>query len=141
MKPYPWKCGQCRERAVYRETTAYTVDLEHDGRSYTVTLPDLAVHRCRQCGAMSLDDEANRRITEALRREIGLLAPEEIRQHRERLGLTQKELAEHLEISESTLSRWETGAQVQQRCLDRLLRLFFEVPEVRKHLGLSERVA
>ena len=90
---------------------------------------------------MSLDDEANQRIPEALRREIGLLPPEEIRQQRERLGLTQKELARHLDLAESTLSRWETGAQIQERCLDRLLRLFFELPEVRKHLGVAERVA
>jgi putative zinc finger/helix-turn-helix YgiT family protein len=141
MKPYPWKCGQCRERAVYRVTVPYSVDLEHDGRTYAISVADLTLHRCRKCGAMSLDDEANRRITEALRHAVGLLPPEEIRQHREHLGLTQKELARHLEIAESTLSRWETGAQIQQRCLDRLLRLFFELPEVRKHLGVGEPVA
>src|SRR5947209_8626380 len=128
MKPYPWKCGRCRERAVYRETVPYSVDLDHDGRTHSISLAALDVHRCRKCGAMSLDDEANRRITEALRREVGLLPPEEIRQQRERLGLTQKELARHLDLAESTLSRWETGAQLQQRCLDRLLRLFFELP-------------
>ena len=51
------------------------------------------------------------------------------------LLLTQKLLADHLGIAESTLSRWETGAQIQQRAFDKLLRLYFDVPEARRHLG------
>ena len=49
----------------------------------------------------------------------------------EALGLTQKQLATRLHLAESTLSRWETGAQIQQRAMDLLLRMFFEIPQVR----------
>jgi hypothetical protein len=37
-----------------------------------------------------------------------------------------------------TLSRWETGAQIQQRSLDRFLRAFFKLPELRETLQREE---
>ncbi len=116
----------------------YTTEVVHDGRSYTVTVPALRVFRCGKCGDLVLDTEANRRISSAFRRQAGLLAPEEIRRQREALGLTQRELAARLQVADATLSRWETGAQVQQRSLDKLLRLFFELPEVRQVLTVPE---
>jgi transcriptional regulator with XRE-family HTH domain len=49
------------------------------------------------------------------------------------LGLTQKELAERLQIAEATLCRWETGRQIQQRLSDLALRLYFDLPGVRQY--------
>lgn len=135
MKPPPWKCATCRQRAVSPAVITYSAEVEHDGRAYSVTVPDLAVHRCEKCGAVSLDDVADHRLSDALRHEAGLLTPAQIRHSREELGLTQKHLAELLQVSDSTLSRWETGAQIQQRCLDKLLRVFFDLEEVRRYLG------
>src|SRR3990172_7403847 len=129
-KPFPWKCGSCRERTVVPEEVSYTTEIEHDGRTYSVTVPDLVIPCCSKCGAMVRDDAANRRISDALRKQIGLLTPEQIRRNRESLNLTQKQLAGTLGIAEATLSRWETGAQIQQRAMDRLLRVFFGFPEV-----------
>ena len=96
-----------------------------------LSLPALKVFRCELCGAIVLDDEANHRISLALREAGGLLSPEEIRRGREKLGLTQKQLAHYLQVGEETLSRWETGGQIQQRAMDRLLRIYFQVPEAR----------
>ena len=136
MKPYPWKCGICRERALAPVVLpSYEAELEHDGRKYPLMLRDFEVLRCGHCGAVVLNDDMEQRLDAALRTAAGLLAPAEIRRRREALGLTQKELAAYLQISESTLSRWETGAQVQQRCMDRLLRGFFDVKEFRQYLA------
>ncbi len=60
---------------------------------------------------------------------------------RESLGLTQKQLADFLLISDSTLSRWETGGQIQQKSLDRLLRAFFALEEFREYVGAPIRGA
>jgi putative zinc finger/helix-turn-helix YgiT family protein len=140
MKPFPWKCGDCRERAVRPATIAsYEAELEHDGRKYRVSLASFDVARCEKCGALVLDDAANRRLSDALRTEIGLLLPAQIRAHREQLGLTQKELAGHLQIAEATLSRWETGAQIQQRVMDRFLRVVFQSAEARDIIGMTGR--
>src|SRR5947209_7127577 len=98
------KCGKCRERAVALAAVDYTVQIDHDGRKYTVTIPSLEVPRCGKCGTIALDEEANRRISEAFREQVGLLAPEEIRRQRQVLGLTQKELAARLGVAVATLS-------------------------------------
>jgi putative zinc finger/helix-turn-helix YgiT family protein len=139
MKPFPWKCGNCRERAVNPATLpTYSADLEHDGRKYHVMLTDMQVAKCDNCGTIMLDDVASRRLSDALRNAAGLLHPAEIRANREALKLTQKTLAGYLFIAEATLSRWETGAQIQQRTMDLFLRTFFEVPEARRFLGVPE---
>ncbi|MGO9598691.1 MAG: helix-turn-helix domain-containing protein [Isosphaeraceae bacterium] len=132
MKASRRRCISCRERAVAPTVLpTYTTELEHDGRSYTVSVKDLPVLQCENCKAIVLGDDANTAISAALRREAGLLSPEEIRANRERLGLSQKQLAQYLRISESTLSRWSTGAQIQQRAMDALLRVFFLSAEAR----------
>lgn len=139
MRPFPWKCGTCRERAVNPAVLPrYATELEHDGREYRVSVTSLQVARCDKCGAIMLDDAANRRLSDALRSQAGLLQPSEIRAHREALGLTQRALAGHLHIAEATLSRWETGAQIQQRAMDQFLRVFFQSSDARRILGCPE---
>ena len=53
---------------------------------------------------------------------------ENIAQRRKELGLTQKELAERLNISDKTLSRWETDKQVPDALM---------IPEIAKVLDMS----
>ena len=79
-----------------------------------------------------MDEESERQVSVALRKAAGLLTPDEIREGRRGLQLTQKALAEKLDIAEATLSRWETGAQMQQRVLDKILRAYFGLPELRR---------
>jgi putative zinc finger/helix-turn-helix YgiT family protein len=119
----------------------YTTEAAYDGRTYVVTVRELKAPRCEKCGELVLDSAANLQITDSLRQQLGLLTPEQIRQNREVLGLTQRQLASHLGIAEATLSRWETGGQIQQRALDRLLRLYFSSAGVREALADEERLA
>jgi HTH-type transcriptional regulator/antitoxin MqsA len=69
-----------------------------------------------------------RQISAAFRRQARLLTPEEICQGREKFGLTQKEFAHLLGVGEPTISRWETGGQIQQRAMDRFLRVCLASP-------------
>src|SRR5262245_59599655 len=118
-REYPWKCRKCRRTAVSPVTVDYTADMEHDGRKYTVTVPQLRVLECAECHARLLPDESYLKLDEELRKQAGLLLPAQIRSNRERHNLTQKQLAALVGIAEATLSRWETGGQIQQRSLDR----------------------
>lgn len=127
-RTYPKRCGKCGQKAMGLATVPYATTIEHDGRSYRVEIPALTVPQCTHCQALSIDDEADRQISEAFRREARLLSPEEIRRGREKLGLTQKQFASLLGVGEATVSRWETGAQIQQRAMDRFLRLCFASP-------------
>jgi DNA-binding transcriptional regulator YiaG len=54
---------------------------------------------------MVFDNEADSQISHALRAQLALLAPSQIRQNREQLALSQRELAEHLGVAGETISR------------------------------------
>jgi putative zinc finger/helix-turn-helix YgiT family protein len=134
-KPFPWRCPECGRREVRPATVHYTSQIKHDGRLYSVELPQLRVPRCEACGEMVFDNHADAQISDALREQLALLPPSQIRQNREQLGLSQRELAEHLGVAVETISRWENGALIQSRAMDRYLRVYFGVPAARTALG------
>lgn len=133
------KCAQSGQRAVALATVPrYETQFAHDGRSYAVIVPGLVAPVCGNCGQGVIDDAADLEIGTAFRRAAGLLTPDEMLAHRRRLRLTQSDLADALGICVSTLCRWETGAQIQQRSLDRFLRIFFQLPAVRDFLAARD---
>jgi len=134
------RCGNCRQRTMALVPVAYTTSFTHDGRQYTVTIPDFVVPKCSNCGTISLDPMATEAIEIAFRKQAGLLTPAQIRQQRLALGLTQQALADQIGIGVHTLCRWETGGQIQQRAFDRILRAFFKVPELREALADDSRL-
>ena len=62
------------------------------------------------------------------RRKHGLLSADEIRAIRERFGLTQADLSGLLRLGAHTVSRWESGRNVQTASMDMLLRLVRDLP-------------
>jgi len=129
----------CRERKVYATVLpSYKTVMDHDGRKYPLTLTNFHVFQCQNCHELALDDSADEQLSDALRVAADLLTPAEIRQNRDSLGYTQQQLADYLRISMFTLSRWETGAQIQQRAMDALLRVFFQSNEARRILGVPD---
>jgi putative zinc finger/helix-turn-helix YgiT family protein len=135
-RPFPWRCVECKAKEVFPRATDYTSTVKHDGRAYTIRIPDLAIPTCRTCGQQVFSAAVDDRIIAALRAQLGLLTPEEMQARRGQLGLSQQEMAEQLGVAKETISRWETGAMIQSRAMDNLLRLFFESEEVR---GFLER--
>ncbi len=133
------RCHVCGRRSLRRVRRPYEYAVSHDGRPpVTIRIPDLDVVACTNpdChpehpdDTVILDGDASWRITEETYRQLGLLTPAEIREHRERLGLTQQQLQDLLGLGGNTLSRWETGRVYQSRALDTFLRAVFHVPEV-----------
>ncbi len=138
-RPYPWRCFVCRAKEVFPQATDYTTTRKHDGRVYTIHIPDLVIPTCRNCGAQTFavgDDEP---ILAALRAQAGLLTPEQIQKGREELGMTQQELADQLGVDEETVARWERGGMIQSRAMDNYLRVYFGIPEARALLRSVER--
>src|SRR5436853_460487 len=58
----------------------------------------------------------------------GLLSAHEIRAIRERFGLTQADLSRILRLGANTVSRWESGRNVQTAAMDILLRMIRDLP-------------
>jgi putative zinc finger/helix-turn-helix YgiT family protein len=139
-KSFPWRCLECGKKEVWPAVVSHTSEIRHDGRLYTVKMPKLRVPRCKACGELVFENEADEQIASALREQLGLLSPEEIRGNRDKLGLSQRELAEHLGVAVETISRWENGVLIPSRAMDRYLRLYFTVPAVRSALINSSMI-
>jgi putative zinc finger/helix-turn-helix YgiT family protein len=133
-RPYPWRCVECKADEVFPQATDYTTTVKHDGRPYSIHIPDLAIPTCRNCGDQLFTAESDDRIIAALRAQIGLLTPQEVLTQRSGLDLTQQEMAEQIGVAKETISRWETGALIQSRAMDNLMRLFFGSEDVRRLL-------
>ena len=122
-------CGNCGQKAVRPVIEDYQTQFKHDGKLYDLTIPQLEIPTCSKCGERSFGFEQDARISQALREKVGLLAPSEIKSKRTELGMGQEQLAECLGTAKESISRWETGAQIQSISTDRLLRMFFKYPE------------
>jgi putative zinc finger/helix-turn-helix YgiT family protein len=97
-------------------TTVKGVDVAYPCRAYV----------CQECGleagTVQTAGDTQRAVADAYRARKGLLTGREIKALREALGLSQKELADDLQIGIASIKRWESGA-VQSESMDKLLRL------------------
>jgi putative zinc finger/helix-turn-helix YgiT family protein len=74
------------------------------------------------------------RAQDTYRSRYDLLSSDEIRSIRERHRLTQAQLARLLRLGGNTISRWESGRNVQTAAMDVLLRLIRDIPESLRYL-------
>jgi len=107
---------------------------------------DAAWEVCAACGEAILPPDLSDRIEEERYHMQGLLTPSEIRQVRDRTGLTQVGMAQLLQVGDKTYARWEVGLSVQHKSMDNIVRavdshpeLFAEI-EAERRPGREERV-
>ena len=126
-------CPNCG--STMRERSA-TLRLPVNGEDIAVS--DAAHLRCPKCREVVLRmDQARKlreRALEAYRSRYDLLSADEIRSIRERHRLTQGQLARLLRLGGNTISRWESGRNVQAAAMDVLLRLIRDIPESLRYL-------
>ncbi len=130
-RAFPWRCPRCLQKTVTPVKMPYRAKAAHDGQTYEVDIADLSIPKCSACGELVFDNGADEQIAAALRQRLQLLAPEQIREARERLGLTSQELAERLGVAEDIVRAWQEGTRIQPRSADNLMRVYFALPEVR----------
>ncbi|TMQ72415.1 MAG: helix-turn-helix domain-containing protein [Candidatus Eisenbacteria bacterium] len=126
-------CPNCG--SAMRERSA-TLRLPVNGEE--IAVPDAAHLRCPKCHEIVLRmDQARKlraRALAAYRSRYELLSADEIRSIRERHHLTQVQLARLLRLGGNTISRWESGRNVQTAAMDVLLRLIRDIPESLRYL-------
>jgi putative zinc finger/helix-turn-helix YgiT family protein len=97
-----------------------------------IAVPSAAHLSCPKCGEVVLRFQDSKRLGEdaiaLYRKKYGLLSADEIRAIRERFNLTQADLAHLLRLGANTVSRWESGRNVQSAAMDILLRLIRDLP-------------
>jgi putative zinc finger/helix-turn-helix YgiT family protein len=120
-------CPRCGATMVERRSS---LKVPVNGEEVSVSS---ALHRrCPNCDEVVLRFSDARRLQgdaiAVYRKKHGLLSADEIRALRERFGLTQGELARLLHLGANTISRWESGRNVQTEAMEMLLRLLRDLP-------------
>ena len=134
QRPFPRDCPNCRRKEVVLAIVPYSLQVKYEGKLYTVDIPALETPRCKSCEQVVFGVSVEKQINTAERTLLRLLQPAEIREGRERLGLSRDELSDRLGVSEPVLADWEDDISIQPRTADKLLRMFFAFPEVRRAL-------
>lgn len=97
-----------------------------------ISVPSVLHLSCPNCCEVVLRFQEAKRLHEdaiaVYRKKHGLLSADEIRAIREQFSLTQAELAALLRLGANTVSRWESGRNVQTAAMDMLLRLIRDLP-------------
>lgn len=97
-----------------------------------IAVPSAAHLSCPKCDEVLLRYQDSKRLSEdanaIYRKKHGLLSADDIRALRERFDLTQAYLARLLRLGANTISRWESGRNVQSAALDLLLRVLRDLP-------------
>jgi putative zinc finger/helix-turn-helix YgiT family protein len=97
-----------------------------------ITVPSSLHLSCPKCGEIVLRFQDAKRLHEdaiaIYRKKHGLLSADQLRAIRERFNFTQADLARLLRLGANTVSRWESGRNVQTAAMDLLLRLIRDLP-------------
>ncbi len=131
QRPFPWRCPQCRVRAVFPAVVPYQTSVKYGSAMYCIDLPLMEIPRCQSCGEMVFTSQVDEQINAQLREKAGLLKPDEMRKSRERLGLTRPDVAARLGVPEQQFADWEDDIQIPSREMDNLMRVHFALPEIR----------
>lgn len=130
------KCPLCHGE-MQHETTIHETNFR--GVQISCEIDGLVCPAC-QISRASVEQAAKAQvaIADAYRKRIGLLTGEEIRCRREKLGLSQQQLADKARCSKMSIVRWENGV-IQKESSDTVLRrILFPVEVQDEYAGNRE---
>lgn len=93
------------------------------GRDAVTLTARVPVFSCADCDLEFTDSQAEEIRHEVVCIHLGVLTPAEIKSIRSHLSLSQAQFAELTEIGVASLKRWETGDVIQNKSMDKYLRL------------------
>jgi HTH-type transcriptional regulator/antitoxin MqsA len=123
------RCPVCGKGQLEQRIITDRFDYREGKRQIAVVAENVPVQVCSHCQETFSGPEAGLIRHRAICQALGLLTPEEIGAIRERLGLSQAEFAKLTGIGEATISRWERGRLLQNKAMDRYLRLLATNPD------------
>ena len=106
------RCGNCGKTALVK--VPYTFKRELDGRTFA---GEVAGRRCEACGETRVSGPGALAFERALVAELarGEVGPQGFRFLRRAAGLQASRLAELLDVTPGTISRWENGKKPLER--------------------------
>lgn len=116
-----------RERGIPTKVTMPVCIPTADGKGIAETIMvEVDALRDPRDGEIYLGGAALEELDRVKARHMGILLPSEIRELRNRLGMTQKEMGDLLGVAEKSYSRWETGRERLSHSLNTLVVALWE---------------
>ena len=116
----PIRCIQCGEADLLPKKVQLPGTIR--GETYEVEMSGL---ECPNCGYKTIEGSAmpeyGRLLADKYRANHRLLTSDEIRRRRRRLGMSQQEFAEHLDVGLASVKRWEMGKIQEPRHNERII--------------------
>ncbi len=116
------KCPLCGNPTLEHQNGEYRFEPPANIPGGAMTIPNATWDACTSCGEEILPDDLTQAMEAEQYRRLGLLTPAEIRQVRQRTGLSAVDLANLLGVGEKSYTRWENGRSMQNRSNDTLIR-------------------
>lgn len=122
-KPYPWTCGNCANKSVFpKNIEKYSTKFKYEGVLHELCVANFPMPTCTICSSQWISTGGDNLVTNALRQKVGILFPKTIKEQRQKLNLSEKQLADICGSDESAISRIENGILIQSTKIDKLLR-------------------
>jgi putative zinc finger/helix-turn-helix YgiT family protein len=123
------KCPLCGAGFLEDETSDHETYFREGTHNIKLVVKGLNIKRCSSCKEEFMPKEALERVQAEKHKKRGLLTMGQLKEIRQKLGYTQVEMAELLGVGRKTYLRWEKGLYLQNKSLDRYIRLIAENPE------------
>jgi HTH-type transcriptional regulator/antitoxin MqsA len=117
---------------------------EFDYKKHKISIPNYHIFSCKNCSEEVVSPQsirATEKILTDFRRKIdGLLMSSEIKKIRNKLNMTQKDLASKLGVGVKTFARYENGQVTQSKAMDLLLKIINNNPSVLNDMDKHENL-
>ena len=123
------KCPLCGAGFLEDEICDHETYFREGTHNIKLVIKDLRVKRCSNCKEEFMPKEALERVQDEKHKKRGLLTMGQLKEIRNKLGYTQVRMAQLLGVGKKTYLRWEKGLDLQNKSMDRYIRLIAENPE------------
>lgn len=108
--------GPMELKKLHKEKTFKGVNIGYMAEAFVCPVCDL------EAGTVQTAGVVQRAIADAYRAKVDLLTSQEIKSLRQAKGLTQRQLADSMNVGIASIKRWETG-MIQSKSMDHALRM------------------
>jgi putative zinc finger/helix-turn-helix YgiT family protein len=123
------KCPLCGAGFLEDVVSDHETYFREGTHNIKLVIKDLCIKRCSNCKEEFMPKEAQDRVQAEKHKRRGLLTMGQLKELRNKLGYTQVRMAELLGVGKKTYLRWEKGLNLQNKSMDRYIRLIAENPE------------
>ena len=123
------KCPLCGNGILEDTVLDYSTTVKEGDHYKHIVINKLPVEQCPNCKEVFLPKESLEKVRSERHTVRELLTPDELKNLRKSLNLTQTGMSELLGVGKKSYLRWENGTCLQSKSMDKYIRLLSASPE------------